>query len=381
MNERRKTGPAPGLLPRNNRTGEARRPDDLELARLVWPYEVVDDLMLRLVAEYRAPLQQRANEAPQLVAILGLLDLDEDVMADHGYAAAKAVLFHAGLRPAGWKALCRFGPALWEGVAGTSREAEDPLEVVSLLANSIASIKRSSLPPPGLVRVMVDGDGHLSVDARHGLFPARLLRAAWDRWLAILPGMRSAFLAEASAVVDWFHRANLRSVDIPKGVTWQWFQRKADAWWAVQELHVGRGQWPMPLATAKMGRYSVIPLASPWAAWEESRNMRHCLYDQEGRKGGRLESGEILAFSIRRAGARRPEATFTARVRVPSRGSAVGGECRLLAEIKGFANREVGVDVFRVAVDYLASQQFPNNSSRGLNSGFRTGHEGVHHDG
>ncbi|NLG60309.1 MAG: hypothetical protein GX538_09125 [Gammaproteobacteria bacterium] len=330
--------------------------------------------MLGLVAKYREPLQRRANESPQLVAVLGLLDLDEDVMADHGYAIAKAALFRAGLRPAGWKALCRFGPALWEGVVGSSREAEESLEVVSLLSNSIASIKRSSLPPPELVRILVDGDGHLSAGARHGLFPARLLRAAWDRWLETPPHRRGAFLEETSKVVDWFHRANLRSVDLPKGVAWGWFQRRSDTWWIEQTLRVRRVQWPMPLTLAKRGKYSVVPIDSSWAAWEEARNMRHCLYDEQGRKGGPLESGRILAFSIRRAGAWKLKATFTARTKGPSHGWA-------LAEIKGFANRKICGEVLRVAVDYLASQQSSGGSSPGVNSGFRMGHEGVHHGG
>lgn len=331
------------------------------LCALLWPGQDVSPEQEAFATRHALALQARANESAPLMAVIGLL-WKEDVARWHDdFRGLKKHLRSLGLTNGGWTLLSHEGGRLWKAALGTPRFADAPLGTVISLANGVAAQGRDVLPPDAVVRLLVDADGHMALGDEKRLFAPRLLRAVWNRWEEGQEGQPfSDLVQEIVDVVDWWHRSEQYTVDIPAGAGWSWFRDAATAWWSREEAASRAIEecWPASLAACDIEGYQVVPLADPVAVWDEARLMRHCLYDEISLRRS-LKDGAIAAFSIRREGAKRPVATFTARRRTAVIEPALGRErtVLVLSEVKGFANLKVDVELVEVARRYLATQQ------------------------
>jgi PcfJ-like protein len=137
---------------------------------------------------------------------------------------------------------------------------------------------------------------------------------------------------ELSSVEDAL--AGSEGLELPRQLSWGWLMRYQEEWHAQQEQirmaeDEGRS-WLSLVESFEHEDYSVVPLASAAALFEEGRIMRHCVYSY----ADDCLAGESRIFSIRRVGLKRSLATVELR---PSRTTSQTHQVWSVKQIEGFA--------------------------------------------
>jgi hypothetical protein len=251
------------------------------------------------VQRHRTAFDAVAREAPNLLPLFGAL-CDSFAFPEEGEAVARLRRFLVqikGLSPRTWRYLCQAGSRVLKPLAefyggDVDHAALEHLKLLDQLAVD-------SQTPPWLVRTVLAGWGdadnrwasYANDVAKHPKLWAHLARTLTKA------GPAQIELDKLDLVRRWIF-------DLPHGVApdrqqraggWPWLVRQADEWAEVMRQKAAKkAAWSTWTETVSIGRWTLRPLNSALALWEEALAMRHCA---EGFVG-RCQSGGSVMFSV-----------------------------------------------------------------------------------
>jgi hypothetical protein len=259
----------------------------------------------------------------------------------------KLELRSMGLSKNAWRLLCRHGVRTYAALIGSNWFNALRVEGVVQVANLIVACQRDGLPPPELLRYLVEVEDQ-GADDEAGLAPVFLLRAAWDAIRSVRGQRARRAFAEGQfgrALAWWW--ACRHQVRVPKGASWKWIDATATAWQARERIARCDGEaWPCPVEAFTVGAIRVVPLRTAVELWDEAQALRHCVWMQTF--AHECRQGATQMFSLRDLRSDCPVATAAFR-RKP-------GQPFEPWQLRGFANREVDrADVAAAAAAVLAA--------------------------
>lgn len=268
----------------------------------------------------------------------------------------KPQLHELGLRPAGWRLLCRHGTRVYAALLKAEHDSEHVVALAIAAANLVAACQRPGLPPVELMRQL--GEIEDQNTTNDPLVPMPLLRAAWDAALALpTRHARRAFAANAfDRAVTWWRIARDRP-PIPPGIPWAWFDARTTAWEQRERAlrMADAWQWTGPVAAFECQGVCVVPLESMVALWDEGLAMRHCVGGVNFAKA--CLAGTRRVYSLRDARSGRRLATASC-VRKP-------GEAWREGQVAGFANRDAArADVLAATRELLDALNAAHGADR-----------------
>jgi len=211
-------------------------------------------------------------------------------------AALHELLRVAGIKPAAWKRLPRWGLGAFEGL-GTGWVAPVP---VARFANLLLELDVQAPPPREFAshaRFAVyyrTESGYAQLDFnRHPLW---FMRALLRGTAAVGAGAagEAEIARDLRAALDWLLDARPSPDANQQHAGWDWIAAQARA--HREALTVAASpDWEVPFDGMIDGRWQVVPIRNCAELSAEARAMRNCLGDYEAD----CRSGDVLVFSIR----------------------------------------------------------------------------------
>lgn len=290
-----------------------------------------------MVWQHEQVFRQVSRENPRLLSLLSVAIQEHHIPLERDPVRELRELFlAAGLSKAAWRYLIRYGMRylrmIWEYVPGDSR--------MDIAIEYLKILEEAGLPPPPTERML-----HIIIsairdlipdDTAHGwcLIPRDVLGIALRAAPRHDAFAHQVFLEQLASVTWWAARAQPALDKNQRHAGWQWLCREAEAW-SSQQLVERRSEgqhWESALSEYQDGDFTVVPLTSAAALFEEAGKMMNCVDDYVEYC---LDKG-VRLFSIRCAnsGARLATASIVAFRDDPS--------YWFLTEVKGYANSDAG---------------------------------------
>lgn len=277
-------------------------------------------------------------EQPAMLPFLRVVQDDRRFrVAADPLAALEACLAEAGIEPAAWKALPRWGFATIEAL-GEAWWKPIPL---ARMANLLLHLEVASPPPPAFAPLALQAayfrqpqGARLDLERHPRWFMRALLRAAEA---AKNHAQRVQLRREMVSALEWLLEAGPQPDPNQQHAGWPWIVEQAAAHALVRMLADSK-PWPVPLRQVTWPpRYRVVAIRSAAELVAEAEAMKNCLADYEDA----CRAGEVLVFSVRDDLTDERLACFAA--------TRYDDEAWELIEVAGRMNEAVGEEIARVA--------------------------------
>lgn len=263
-----------------------------------------------LVVRHRAAFESLDREAPHLVALFGMLvEAPNFPSSGEPTARLKAYLVGThGLSQRTWRVLANGGRRLLAEFLPFYRTASVAATID--LLRVLEALGCRDAPPRWLLWSFLTYFGDPG---------ARFVSVARQPELSSPAWRRLAHLAQTGDA-DTCHSIRLNLVTVLawladevtdvdprtfRSAPWSWFLRRTDAWKTSQaRARLARLSWPAPFASARFGKFTIVPLTDGKAMQDEALVMENCIdtYIEACAKG------RALFFSVRFDGADLPHA-------------------------------------------------------------------------